>query len=68
MPTTAIQNLNAATLGRTSIYSRAELYGLTGQSDLTYLGASTTTDLREQRVLQGGHLFGVGAGRPRACA
>jgi hemolysin activation/secretion protein len=60
--TTAVQNSNARSLGPVSIYSRAEIYGLTGHADLTYLGASVTSDLSEQRVVQAGHLFGLGAG------
>ena len=53
------QNFNSRLLGRETIYARGELYGLTGLGDLTYLGASTTADLREQVIVQGGHIFGV---------
>lgn len=52
-----VQNYNPAVLGRETVYARGEVYGLTGLGDLTYLGASTTTDLKEQIIVQGGHIF-----------
>jgi hemolysin activation/secretion protein len=56
-----IQNYGSRQLGRETAFVRGEFYGLTGAADLTYIGASTTFDLQEQRVLQIGHLAGVGA-------
>lgn len=53
------QNYNSKLLGRETIYARGEIYGLTGLADLTYLGASTTADFREQVIVQGGHIFGL---------
>ncbi len=51
------QNYNSRLLGRETVYGRGEIYGLTGLGDITYLGASTTTDLKEQVIVQGGHIF-----------
>lgn len=51
------QNYNSALLGRETVYGRGEIYGLTGLGDITYIGASTTTDLKEQIIVQGGHIF-----------
>lgn len=51
------QNYNSKLLGRETVYARGEIYGLTGLSDITYLGASTTTDFQEQIIVQGGHIF-----------
>ncbi len=51
------QNYNSALLGRETVYARGEIYGLTGLGDITYLGASTTADLKEQIIVQGGHIF-----------
>ena len=49
------QNYNSRQLGRETVYARAELYGLTGLGDLTYLAASTTVDFDEQKIVQVGH-------------
>ena len=49
------QNLNSRQLGRETVYARAELYGLTGLGDLTYLAGSTTVDFDEQKIVQVGH-------------
>jgi hemolysin activation/secretion protein len=51
------QNYNSRLLGRETLYARGEIYGLTGLGDITYLGASTTSDFQEQTILQGGHIF-----------
>lgn len=51
------QNYNARQLGRETLYARGEIYGLTGLSDLTYLGLSSTADFKEQQIVQGGHVF-----------
>jgi hemolysin activation/secretion protein len=56
-----IQNYNSRLLGRETGYVRAELYGLTGLADLTYLGLSSTADFEEQRIVQVGHIFGLDA-------
>ena len=49
------QNYNSKQLGRETVYARAELYGLTGLGDLTYLAGSTTVDFDEQKIVQVGH-------------
>ena len=49
------QNLNSKQLGRETVYARAELYGLTGLGDLTYLAGSSTVDFDEQKIVQVGH-------------
>jgi hemolysin activation/secretion protein len=56
------QNYNSKQLGRESGYIRAEIYGLTGLSDLTYVGLSSTKDFKEQRIAQLGHIMGIGHG------
>ena len=56
------QNYNARVLGRETIYARGEIYGLTGLGDITYFGASTTADFKEQIIVQGGHIFELGSG------
>jgi hemolysin activation/secretion protein len=53
-------NFGSRALGRTSLYGRAEIYGLTHASDMTYLAASSTVDFHEQQVVQVGHVFGLG--------
>ncbi len=53
------QNYNSRVLGRETGYVRAEYYGLTGMGDLTYLGASSTADFHEQKILQAGHIFSL---------
>jgi hemolysin activation/secretion protein len=50
------QNYNSKLLGRETGYVRAEVYGLTGMGDTTYIGASTTADFQEQKILQVGHI------------
>ena len=56
------QNYNSRQLGRETGYVRAELYGLTGLGDTTYIGGSTTPDLEEQKVLQVGHIATLAPG------
>lgn len=56
-----VQNFGSRQLGRETAFVRAEAYGLTGAADLTYVGASTTFDFEEQKVLQIGHLAGLGS-------
>lgn len=57
-----VNNLGSRQLGREAAYVRAEAYGLTGAADVTYVGASTTLDFEEQKVVQIGHLTGLGSG------
>lgn len=54
------RNYNASRIGRETIYSRYEHYGLTGLADVTYVGAKTTLDFNGQIIAQAGHEFGVG--------
>ena len=56
------QNYNSRQLGRETGYVRAEVYGLTGMGDTTYVGASSTADFEEQRVVQVGHIATVAPG------
>ncbi len=55
------QNYNSKFLGRESVYARGELYGLTGLSDLTYVGASASYDFHKQIIAQAGHVAGLDA-------
>ncbi len=57
-----VQNYNSVQTGRETGYARLEVYGLTGLSDITYVGASTTADFREQYIAQAGHSIGIGRG------
>lgn len=50
-----VQNYNSRLLGRETGYLRAELYGLTGAGDITYVGGSTTFN-DEQTIAQIGHI------------
>jgi hemolysin activation/secretion protein len=54
-----VQNQNSRLTGRETGYARAEIYGLTGLSDVTYVGVSSTADFREQIVAQAGHIMGL---------
>lgn len=54
-----VQNQNSRLTGRETGYARAEIYGLTGLSDVTYVGVSSTADFKEQRVVQAGHIMGL---------
>ena len=54
------QNFNSRALGRETLYARADAYGLLGLQDVTYLGASTTADFDEQRIVQAGTTIGLG--------
>jgi hemolysin activation/secretion protein len=56
-----VQNLGPRQLGREAVFSRAEFYGLTGASDVTYIGGSTTLDFEEQQIVQLGHVMGLGS-------
>lgn len=52
-----VQNSGSRQIGRENLSVRAEYYGLTGLSDRTFIGASSTADFEEQHVLQVGHYF-----------
>lgn len=54
------QNFNSKALGRETGYVRGELYGVTGLNDVLYVGASSTADFKEQRIVQGGYTVGLG--------
>jgi hemolysin activation/secretion protein len=56
-----LHNLGSKQLGRETAYVGVDFYGLTGASDVTYLGASSTSDFEEQRVLLVGHELGLGS-------
>lgn len=56
-----VQNPGSRELGREIGTLRAEAYGLTGLSDLTYLSASSSLDFEEQYVAQIGHEMGIGS-------
>ncbi len=55
-----VNSLGSEQIGRDSAYARLELYGLTGHSDVTYLGVSDTFQSKEQQVVQIGHTMGIG--------
>lgn len=57
-----VQNTGSRAIGRESASVRAEFYGLTGASDRTYVGASSTLDFEEQQSVQLGHSFGLASG------
>lgn len=56
------QNSGSRAIGRESLALRAEYYGLTGHSDRTFLGVSSTANFREQQVIQVGHYVGADKG------
>lgn len=58
-------NFGSRELGREIGYVRGEIYGLLGNQDFTYIGASSSADFREQRVLQAGHGGALGNGGTR---
>lgn len=57
---TNVNNMGSRQLGREIAYIRAESFGLLGNQDVTYVGASFSSDLKEQRVLHAGHSGGIG--------
>lgn len=57
-----VQNSGSRTIGRESGSIRAEFFGLTGMSDRTFIGLSSTFDTDEQQVVQAGHYFGFDTG------
>lgn len=50
-----VQNYNSRALGRETGYLRAEIFGLTGMADRTFIAASASFDFKEQRIAQVGH-------------
>lgn len=56
------QNTGSRSIGRESASLRAEYYGLTGHADRTFIGVSSTADIREQQVVQVGHYFATDSG------
>ncbi len=52
-----VQNYGSQQIGRYAGLARAELYGLTGLGDRTFVSAFSTSDFKEQYVLQVGHDF-----------
>ena len=57
----AIQNGGSKMLGRWGGFGRVQVVGLTGLADRTTLAAFATADLKEQKTVQLGHDFGLGA-------
>lgn len=56
----SIQNFGGNPVGRWGGIARVRVNGITGLGDETMLGAYTTHDFDEQRVIQGAHDFRVG--------
>lgn len=56
-----IQNLGSRSVGRFGGLLRAQFNGLTGLGDQTTLSFYTTSDFKEQRVVQAGHEFRLGS-------
>jgi hemolysin activation/secretion protein len=54
------QNYGSRQLGRYTGYLRGEAYGLLTNSDIFYVGASSTSDTKEQKVGQVGYITGIG--------
>ena len=57
-----VQNYGSRQIGRTTTYLRAEAYSLLMAGDIVYAGGSVTTELKEQRVAQGGYIAAIGSG------
>lgn len=57
-----VQNSGSRSIGRESGSLRAEFFGLTGLSDRSFIGLSSTFDTREQQTVQVGHYFNFGDG------
>jgi hemolysin activation/secretion protein len=55
-----VQNAGSHQLGRELGTVRADIFGLTGLSDRTFLAVSNSFQFKEQHVIQGGHEFGLG--------
>ena len=52
-----VQDYGSKQIGRYAGLARAEVYGLTGFGDRTFISAFSTSDFKEQYVLQAGHDF-----------
>ena len=52
-----VQDYGSKQIGRYAGLARAELYGLTGLGDRTFVSLFSTSDFKEQRVIQVGHDF-----------
>ena len=50
-----VQNYNSAPLGRVSAYVRTELFGLTGQGDVTSIAGLASVDFKKQLIAQLSH-------------
>lgn len=57
------QNFGSRAIGRETGTVRAEYFGLTGLSDRTFVGISSTADFDEQVTFQAGHYLGDHRGR-----
>jgi hemolysin activation/secretion protein len=57
-----VQNAGSKQLGREVGTLRADIFGLTGLSDRTFIALSNSAQFREQHVVQLGHDMGVGGG------
>lgn len=58
----SIDNMGSQAIGPLTGSATAELYGLTGLSDRSYVGVSTTLGSNELKLLQLGHYMGDGRG------
>lgn len=56
-----VQNLAASETGRWGGQLRGQVYGLTGLGDSTFISAYSTSDFKEQQILQIGHSFRPGS-------
>jgi hemolysin activation/secretion protein len=57
----SVQNLASSATGRWGGQLRAQAFGITGAGDATTLSYYTTSDFREQRILQASHEFRPGS-------
>lgn len=55
-----VQNSGSRQLGREVVTIRAELFGVTGLADRTFVALSNTVDFDETHVIQAGHDIGIG--------
>ncbi|HJS41802.1 MAG TPA: ShlB/FhaC/HecB family hemolysin secretion/activation protein [Sphingomicrobium sp.] len=55
-----VSNLAAEETGRWGGQLRAQVFGLTGLGDETFISVYSTSDFKEQQILQGGHSFRPG--------
>ncbi|MBW8783677.1 MAG: ShlB/FhaC/HecB family hemolysin secretion/activation protein [Novosphingobium sp.] len=60
-----VQNYNSPLLGRETVYARAELYGLLGAGDRTFIAGSTTFDFKKQKIAQLGEAITLDAAGDR---